>query len=198
MTKHAFINRRKVLLSAGALSLAAATAHAGGKDLPPEDLTLSTNGRFVHDNALFGDHSDLTGYYYPNDKVQTGTFNLVLFHIGIARDLVEFEQKGQTKPAYAPFMFHFEDLSSSEVETDFGTRRGNSSRVFPDRYSITRDHLNFDGFDRQVGRVRFRGRFTEAFLGPRPYDEKLPDVTGTLTLNGTAMNELAFRYWMGD
>ncbi|CAL4868617.1 hypothetical protein MMA231_02906 [Asticcacaulis sp. MM231] len=199
LSKKFELNEIKASESVASATVEAISQSAFEPVLPAPVLNSSVDEAFVHDKAL-----ELTGYYFSFEPVQIGNFRLAHIDMGSNNDLIKFEKDGQSIPTWTPFEFEFEDITSKEIQTDQGNFRENSPRVFCTRYLITREVVTFEGYDKQVGKVSFTGKFTTQFLANMVNStsiltqDKDAFLTGDLIINGKTFRNVRFQYWAGD
>lgn len=168
--------------------------------LPAANIVTAQKGAFTRDKAL-----DFTGYYFPiGADITSGEFRLLHVDILSENEFGPFEAGKQTLKTFTPFMMSFEDLTSKELADDLGSYRENSPRVFCTFYVLTRESIVFEGFDKQVGKVTFRGKADAAFMAAMNDPETRPSMfdeaalTGDLTIGDKTFKGVKLSYWAGD
>lgn len=148
--------------------------------------------------------SDVFGYFLPMTTVSIGKYELSSFTFGTPSDFKSWESGVQVMPTYSPFMFEFDDVTSTPTQDETGAQGyAITRRVFPTAYRITAEHVSFKGHDAVLGDISFDGTLDLAALKAEQtnddsQDDEKPIVEGTLIVGGKSFRHLQFSWFGGD
>ncbi|HET7335271.1 MAG TPA: hypothetical protein VFI93_09145 [Rhizomicrobium sp.] len=191
------LNSRLGIMALGVGALIA----SGGAGLAQDQTKPTPGPKSAYVRTVTG---DVFGYFMPMTTVKIGNYELSSFSFGTPGDFESWEKGVQVIPTYAPFMFEFDDVTSTPTQDETGAQGyAVSRRIFPTAYRITPNHISFKGHDAELGDVSFEGTLDLAALKAEQSDDdseddEKPIVDGTLIADGKTFAHIKFSWFGGD